>query len=86
MSKVNGTSKEFGLQINAKKTKAMTIGQELKEAKIKCKGKTIEQVEHFKYLGTIITETADCNKEIRARLGQGRKQSRGSRTFGKGEV
>ena len=73
LSIVNNTSKEFGLQINAKKTKVMTIGQERKEAKIKCEGKTIEQVEHFKYLGTIITETADCSKEIRARLGQGRE-------------
>ena len=76
LSIVSDIYEEFGLQINTKKTKVMTIGQERKECKVTCGGKTIEQVAQFMYLGTIITETADCSKEIRARLGQGRETVR----------
>jgi len=31
-----------------------------------CQGKELEQVETFKYLGSIITENGDCSKEIQA--------------------
>jgi len=37
--------------------------------KITCNGATLEQVEKFCYLGSIITETSDCHKEILTRLG-----------------
>src|ERR1043165_8407396 len=33
---------------------------------------SLEQVDAFVYLGSLITEAADCTKEIRARLGKGK--------------
>ena len=36
--------------------------------RINIQGKEIKQVEEFKYLGSIFTEKADCEKEIRTRI------------------
>ena len=34
-----------------------------------CSGEAIEQVESFRYLGSVITSTGDCSAEIRSTLG-----------------
>ena len=33
---------------------------------------TVEEVSHFKYLGSIITQEGDCCKEIKSRIAQGK--------------
>ena len=67
------TVKEFsekaGLRLNLKKTKLMTT-VELQEFKLE--DEHIEIVHNFNFLGSIICDDADCEKEIRRRLAMGR--------------
>jgi len=72
LDKVETVSREYGLEMNTKKTKVMTITPQKEQITIICQGKELEQVETFKYLGAIITENGDCIKEIQARLGAAR--------------
>jgi len=72
LDKVETVSREYGLEMNTKQTKVMTITPQKEQITIICQGKELEQVETFKYLGAIITENGDCIKEIQARLGAAR--------------
>ena len=72
LDKVEAVSREYGLEINTKKTKVMKKEQIV----IICQGQELEQVETFKYLDAIITENDDCSKEIQARLGAARGAER----------
>jgi len=76
LDKVEAVSREYGLEINTKKTKVMTITPQKEQIAIIYQGKKLEQVETFKYLGAIITENDDCSKEIQARLGATRRAVR----------
>ncbi len=54
---VNVTSKEYGLDINSKKTKCMVVSEVSPEPRchLSCNSTTIEQVSQFNYLGALIT-------------------------------
>ncbi|GFR90621.1 endonuclease-reverse transcriptase [Elysia marginata] len=55
--------------MNTKKTKVMVISKtEPPKINIKVKGKCIEQIEHFKYLGHLITTDAGSDDEIKSRV------------------
>ena len=59
-----------GLKINFNKTEVMAVakGDEDVIARIYTQGKVIKQVKDFKYLGSIITTKANCEKEIKTRI------------------
>jgi hypothetical protein len=67
IDKVDVVSREYGLEISAKKTKVMTTVNDV--LNITCNGVRLEQVESFRYLGVMITKNGDCTTEIRTRLG-----------------
>ena len=69
LDKVHSVSKEYGLGISVKKTKVMAVTTQKEHIHITYQGCQLEQVERFKYLGTIFTERADSSKEICTRLG-----------------
>ena len=53
-------TKEIGLEVNAHKTKYMTVSQDQKAGRIhrmKIDNNSIERVEEFKYLGTTLTKS-----------------------------
>jgi len=50
--------------MSTKKTKVMVASKVKINVRITYNGATLEQVEQFRYLGGIITETGDCSKEI----------------------
>ena len=67
VTQVEENSKEYGLEMNVKKTKTMVIRRDVKEEcniKIKVNGKTLEQVKKYVYLGHLITEDGRCDHEI----------------------
>ena len=65
---VQKTSEKVGLRLNIKKTKVMTtVG--LQEFKLK--NDHIKIVHNFNFLGSIICDDADCEREIRRRLAMG---------------
>ena len=74
MDKLALVSEEYGMKINIKKTKVMVISKVLgKEANITIYGEKIEQVKQFCYLGSLITEDARCQSEIRRRIAMGKE-------------
>jgi len=70
-NKVHASSKRFGLKINEKKTKTMTIGKTHEDIKILLDNTQLEQVTSFVYLGSQITEDAECEQDIKRRAGLG---------------
>jgi len=68
---MNFTFKEYSLQINTAKTKTLVCYMKIVPSiNITLEIKEIIQVDHFKYLGSIITDDGKSIKEIRSRIGQ----------------
>ena len=60
-------TKEFGLEVNAHKTKYMTVFRDQNAGRIhsmKMDNSPIERVEEFKYLGTALTNQNSVQEEI----------------------
>ena len=60
---------DAGLKISRSKTEAMRMGTELEEKVMMAGGKLPDAV-LFKYLGSMITITADCEKDVESRIGK----------------
>jgi hypothetical protein len=64
-------SKEIGLEVNAEKTKYMVMSRDQnaeQNGNIQIGNKWFETVEHFKYLGTILTNQNSTYEEVQSRL------------------
>ena len=64
-------TKEIGLQLNAPKTKYMTVFRDQNAGRIhstKMDNSPIERVEEFTYLGTTLTNQNSIQEEIKSRL------------------
>ena len=59
----------MNLKLNVKKTKLLVAEGEEKVYNIKIDGEEVEQVSHFKYLGSVKTSTANCTADVKARIG-----------------
>ena len=61
------SSGEKGLNLNISKTKVMVISKESENprANISVRGEVLEQVERYKYLGSIVTQDGRCVDEIK---------------------
>ena len=73
---LNDTCRAYGIEINIKKTKVIIIGIKVKKGGqrgIMFGSVPLEQVTHFKYLGSWITEGAGCEVDIRARGGMAKE-------------
>ena len=60
-----------GLRINIKKTKVLRANTKQKES-IHLKGKILEDVEEFTYLGSTVDNTGGTDKDVKARIGKAR--------------
>ena len=69
VKRVEEVAKEFNMLINAAKTKVMT--NTMKTMNVMVDGGTLEQVNCFVYLGSNISNDADCTKDVKARLAMG---------------
>src|SRR5678815_4908786 len=65
VSRLDREGRKKGLEINMGKTKSMALTGE--QCNIKVQDIRIEQVDAFVYLGSLVTEDAECSKEIRVR-------------------
>ena len=69
MDGLDRAADEYSMRININKTKTMVISKtEGKKVEIKVGQHQVEQVEQFKYLGSVITEDGTCSKEIKCRI------------------
>jgi hypothetical protein len=67
-------TKEIGLEVNADKTKYMVMSRERnarRDDNVKIDNSSIERVEEFKYLGTMLTDQNSFQEEIKSRLNLG---------------
>ena len=73
MDNINRVTKEYGMKINVKKTKAMCISSHGGgRVRILIDAQKVEQVKRFKYLGSVITEDGHCDDDIRSRIAMGK--------------
>ena len=69
IDKVNESCTAFGLDLHARKTKVMAMEKQPRtELTIKSNGIALEQVNKYKYLGTLTTADSSCIQKIRRRL------------------
>ena len=63
-------AEQAGLLLNSNKTKTMVFGDRNIESRIHVVGDTIENVEKFEYLGSLLTWDNNCSEEIKRRIGK----------------
>jgi len=62
-------AKKYDMKINIKKTKVMKIGRQPSTTKTTVDREILQQVEEFKYLGSILSLYGYSEKDIRDRIG-----------------
>ena len=62
----------YGMEMNVEKTKVMRISRQLSPVTIMIDRKQLENVECFKYLGSILTNDGRCKCEIKSRIVMGK--------------
>lgn len=70
LTNISTISEEYGLQINVKKTKSMTITRNplIPQMTLQHKNETIVNVSQFRYLGSMLNDRSDCLQEIKCRI------------------
>ena len=63
-------AEKAGLLVNTKKTKTMVFGERSIDDQIQVAGESIENVEKFEYLGSLLTWDNNCSEEIKRRIGK----------------
>ncbi|GFS21916.1 catenin (Cadherin-associated protein), alpha 3 [Elysia marginata] len=75
LHRVDGSGKKAGLKLNAKKTKVMQLKPENSSLyDVKIDQTVLENVEDFKYLGSVKTIDGSCSKDIKMRIGMAKKK------------
>ena len=74
VSSLDKVTESYGMKISIKKTKVMQITRKKKEdLKITIKDQTLEEVDEFKYLGSMLTTDGSSQTEIRKRIAMGKQ-------------
>jgi len=82
MLKLNDATEEYRMNINAKKTKVVCLAKKgNKKVKIIINGHEIEQVNQFRYLGSVRTEKGQCEQEIKTRIAMAKAPFNEGRTL-----
>ena len=69
MSALDETARAYGMKINIGKTKVMRVSRDGGRAvNVYLDDQKVEQVDNFKYLGSLITDDGRCEKEIKIRI------------------
>ena len=71
IEKLDVTCEQYGMAMNAKKTKTMIVEKTLeKQCEVNVKGQRLTQVKQYKYMGTTIEHTGQCKTEVAQRINQ----------------
>ena len=70
LTAVHLSSQKHGLEISKEKTKVLLVSKEARDVTISIENQQLEQVTHFKYLGTEITQQNCSSTDIRCRTAQ----------------
>ena len=67
LNNLNDTVEAYGMRINEKKTKVMKMSRSNKEEiNILLKGKQLEEVKQYKYLGSILDNEGRSAKDVKS--------------------
>ena len=69
------------MEMNVEKTKVKRISRQSLPVKIMIDQKQVENVESFKYLGSILTSDGRCTCEIKCRIAMAKAAFNKKRTF-----
>ena len=67
---VHESSQRYGLEISKDKTKVLLVAKEQRDITIKIDDQKLDQVSHFKYLGTEVTDQNRSTTDLRCRTAQ----------------
>ena len=74
VNRVVSKSEKAGLFLNVDKTKVMKIETDVpNDESLLINGETVEEINHYNYIGATITATYDDSKEIRKRISIAKK-------------
>jgi ribosomal protein RSM22 (predicted rRNA methylase) len=71
----------YGMEMNVEKTKVMRISRQPLSVKIMVDRKQLENVEYFKYLGSILPNDGRCSCEIKCRIAMAKATLKKKRTL-----
>ncbi|GFS27970.1 endonuclease-reverse transcriptase [Elysia marginata] len=74
LNRIVDKCKEYGMEINAKKTKTMHIGRDTKTFTVAVGNAVLDQVSKYLYLGHMIKEDVATLKEVQIRIEKTRQQ------------
>ena len=69
LTELQRCSMEFGLHLNKGKTKVLLLNT---HGVVSVNGESLEQVQHFKYLGSLVNQQTDSTQDIKARIATGK--------------
>lgn len=81
MNRLVETGRKYGMEINIEKSKVMRISKREKPLRITVDNQELENVEQFKYLGSLLTKDAHCTNEIRTRIAMAKAAFNKKRTL-----
>lgn len=72
LGRLEGSCGQYGMAINYDKTKVMVVGRTSRVVRIELGGHRLQQVDRFRYLGSLITADGRSCEEIKARIAMGK--------------
>ena len=60
--------KKYGVKINIDKSQVMRVSRSNESLQIKVNNKELKEVDHFKYLGSVLTKDGYCTREIQMKI------------------
>ena len=68
MNRLVETARKYGMEINIDKSPVMRISWSNESLQIKVNNRELKEVDHFKYLGSVLTRDGYCTREIKMRI------------------
>ena len=65
VNRLVATGRKYGMEINIDKSQVMRVSKSNESLQIKVNSRELKQVDHFKYLGSVLTRDGYCRKEIK---------------------
>ena len=68
MNRLVDTGRKYGMEININKAQVMRVSMSNESLQIIVSNRELKEVDHFKYLGIVLTRDGYCTKEIKMRI------------------
>jgi hypothetical protein len=68
MNRLVDTRRKYGMEINIGKSQLIRVSKSNESLRIKVGNRKLKEVDHFKYLGSVLTSNDYCTREIKVRI------------------